>query len=163
MIWLVMGVTGCGKTTLGKALAGRLKIPFHDADDFHPPSNRAKLLRDEPLTDADRRPWLEGLAGKMPDWEKAGGAVLACSALKESYRQILRSSSAPMRVVWVEITPEQAAERLVARKHDLVGKFDKILKGQFADLEVPKAGVTVPAALPTDQQVEKVLAGRNSD
>ena len=78
MIWLVMGVTGCGKTTLGKALADRLKIPFYDADDFHPLANRAKLLRDEPLADADRWPWLQSLADKMKGWEQASGAVLAC-------------------------------------------------------------------------------------
>ena len=163
MIWLVMGVTGCGKTTLGRALADRLKIPFYDADDFHPPKNREKLLQDQPLTDADRQPWLEDLAVQMPAWDKAGGAVLACSALKNSYRQILAGSAVAMRVVWLEISPDQAKERLMSRKHDLVGKFEKILQGQFADLEAPRSAVVVPAILPTDRQVELALAGRNSD
>ncbi len=158
-----MGVTGCGKTTLGRALAERLKIPFYDADDFHPPRNREKLLQDQPLTDADRGPWLGTLAEQMPSWEKAGGAVLACSALKKSYRQILAGSAVSMRVVWLEISPDQAKERLVSRKHDLVGKFEKILQGQFADLEAPRSAVVVPAILPTDRQVELALAGRNSD
>lgn len=162
MIWLVMGVTGCGKTTLGKALADRLNISFYDADDFHPPNNRMKLLRDEPLTDVDRWPWLEILTAKMPEWDQCGGAVLACSALKDSYRQMLANSAVPMRVVWIEITLEQAKKRLNTRKHDLVGKYEKILQGQFADLEKPRVAVTVSAGLAIDQQVEWVIAGGDS-
>ena len=127
MIWLVMGVTGSGKTTLGKALAERLKVPFYDADDFHPPGNREKLSRDEPLQDADRWPWLEKLAGLMPGWEASGGAVLACSALKEAYRKVLAGSGTPMKVIWLEISAEEVGRRLGSRKHDLVGKFQKIL------------------------------------
>ena len=163
MIWLVMGVIGCGKTTLGRAMAERLKIPFYDADDFHPSANREKLQRDQPLTDVDRRPWLESLAAQMAGWEKSGGAVLACSALKESYRHTLANSGASMKVIWVQITPEQAKERLMSRQHDLVGKFEKILKAQFADLEAPKNAVVVAANLPTNRQLELALSGRNSD
>jgi len=163
VIWLVMGVTSCGKTTLGRALANRLKIPFYDADDFHPPKNREKLLRDQPLTDEDRWPWLESLAGKIPGWEKAGGAVLACSALKEAYRKILARSSVPIRVVWIQITPDQAQERLKIRKHDLVGRFEKILQGQFADLEEPSGAVAVSAVSSTDEQVARILDAGNSD
>lgn len=157
MIWLVMGVTGCGKTTLGRALAERLKIPFYDADDFHPPNNRAKLLRDEPLTDIDRWPWLEELADKMHAWEGKGGAVLACSALKEAYRQVLATSGALMRVIFLEISADEAESRLRARKHDLVGKFQQILAGQFRDLEKPKAALVLDAKLPNQQQIELIL------
>ncbi|NBS15108.1 MAG: gluconokinase [Verrucomicrobia bacterium] len=162
MIWLVMGVTGCGKTTLGRILAERLKIPFYDADDFHPPNNRAKLLRDEPLTDVDRQPWLESLADKMPEWEKVGGAVLACSALKEAYRKVLAGSGAPMKVIWLEISAEEVGRRLGSRKHDLVGKFHKILAGQFRDLEKPKNAVVVDAKLPNRVQIEVILAPKNA-
>lgn len=162
MIWLVMGVTGCGKTTLGKALAERLKIPFYDADDFHPAGNREKLLRDQPLTDEDRWPWLRILADQMPGWEKTGGAVLACSALKQAYRDVLAGSGVPMKVVLVEITPEQAKERLTGRKHELVGRFDKILKAQFRDLEKPKNAVVLNAGLPTLQQVKSFLNEQKS-
>jgi carbohydrate kinase (thermoresistant glucokinase family) len=158
VIWLVMGVTGCGKTTMGRALAERLKIPFYDADDFHPTPNRAKLLRDEPLTDADRQPWLESLADKMPEWEKAGGAVLACSALKEAYRKVLGGSGAPMKVIWLKISAEEVARRLGSRKHDLVGKFQKILVGQFRDLEKPKNAIVLDAKLPNRDQIEVILA-----
>lgn len=158
MIWLVMGVTGCGKTTLGKALADRLKIPFYDADDFHPLANRAKLLRDEPLADADRWPWLQSLADKMKGWEQASGAVLACSALKDSYRQVLASSGVPMKVIWLEISVEEAGKRLGTRKHDLVGKFQKILAGQFRDLEKPKNAIVLDASLPHPQQLKAILS-----
>ena len=157
MIWLVMGVTGCGKTTLGKALAERLKVPFYDADDFHPPGNREKLSRDEPLQDADRWPWLEKLAGLMPGWEASGGAVLACSALKEAYRKVLAGSGTPMKVIWLEISAEEVGRRLGSRKHDLVGKFQKILIGQFRDLEKPKNAIVLDARLSNLQQIEAIL------
>ncbi|MFM8653842.1 MAG: gluconokinase [Verrucomicrobiota bacterium] len=162
MIWLVMGVTGCGKTTLGKALAERLKIPFYDADDFHPPNNRTKLLRDEPLTDIDRWPWLEELAERMHAWEREGGAVLACSALKEAYRQVLATSGAPITVIYLEISVEEAESRLRGRKHDLVGNFQQILAGQFRDLEKPRKGVVLEAKLPNQQQIELILGLKNA-
>jgi len=157
VIWLVMGVTGCGKTTLGKALAERLNVPFYDADDFHPPANREKLSRDEPLQDADRWPWLEKLAGLMPGWEASGGAVLACSALKEAYRKVLAGSGTPMKVIWLEISAEEVGRRLGSRKHDLVGKFQKILIGQFRDLEKPKNAIVLDARLSNLQQIEAIL------
>ena len=161
MIWLVMGVTGCGKTTLGRALAERLKIPFYDADDFHPPANREKLSRDEPLQDADRLPWLEKLARLIPGWEASGGAVLACSALKEAYRKVLGGSGVPMKVIWLEISAEEVGRRLESRKHVLVGKFQKILAGQFRDLEKPKNAIVVDAKLPKREQIEVILGLKN--
>src|SRR5688500_10102545 len=85
LIIIVMGVTGSGKTTLGRALAERLNLPFYDADDFHPDANREKLRNNIPLDDHDRWPWLKVLAQKLIEWERTGGAVLACSALKKSY------------------------------------------------------------------------------
>ena len=158
MIWLVMGVTGCGKTTLGRALAGELKIPFYDADDFHPPANREKLSQDEPLQDKDRLPWLTKLAERMSAWEASGGAVLACSALKEAYRKVLAGSGAPMKVIWLEISVEEVGRRLGSRKHDLVGKFQKILVGQFRDLEKPKNAIVLDARLSNLHQIETILA-----
>src|SRR5216684_3378750 len=91
MLYLVMGVTGCGKSTIGSALAEQLDLPFYDADAFHPAENRAKLERNEPLDDSDRWPWLSRIAMHVPRWEARGGAVLACSALKEAYRTVLLS------------------------------------------------------------------------
>src|SRR5260370_9510219 len=92
-----MGVCGCGKTTVGQALANQLGWPFFDADDFHPPANVAKMAKSVALTDEDREPWLDGVAAAMRAVARKGQhAVLACSALKESYRhRIARGLEAP--------------------------------------------------------------------
>ena len=83
MIYIFYGVSGVGKTTLGKAWAKELSLPFFDADDFHPASNKDKMSAGQALTDEDRWPWLSKLKTAFPQWENEGGAVLACSALKE--------------------------------------------------------------------------------
>jgi len=160
MLILVMGVTGAGKTTVGKRLAERLGLPFHDGDDFHPPENRRKMANDQPLNDDDRRPWLEALASAAGDWEKSGAAVLACSALKRRYRETLFSRVTESRTVFLEITPEQAKQRLEARKgrHAFIADYDRVLAGQFADLEPPEPSIRVPAVLPLDEVVERAAA-----
>jgi len=89
MVFIVMGVSGCGKTTVGKLLAGRIAFPFHDADDFHSQGNLEKMNNGVPLTDEDRVPWLFDLAVHVAQWNRHGGAVLACSALKKQYRDML--------------------------------------------------------------------------
>src|SRR5450631_3926682 len=100
MIVVIMGVCGCGKTTVGQALANRLGWPFFDADDFHPPANVAKMATGVALTDEDREPWLDRLAAEMRAVARKGRhAVLACSALKESYRQ--RIARGMERPEWV--------------------------------------------------------------
>jgi carbohydrate kinase (thermoresistant glucokinase family) len=145
MLYLVMGVTGCGKTTIGAELAERLDLPFYDADAFHPPANRAKLARNEPLDDDDRRPWLERLASHVPRWEARGGAVLACSALKESYRRVLLGAASRSRVIFVDVPRDAVRKRLDGRRgrHPLVHDFDRIVEGQFRDLERPEGALVV--------------------
>ena len=96
MIVVVMGVSGAGKSTIGRLLAERLGYPFLDADEFHPPESIAKMAAGTPLTDADREPWLELLNGKLRERENA---VLACSALKQTYRQMLSRGLADCRFV----------------------------------------------------------------
>ena len=97
MIVVVMGVTGCGKSTVGAALAARLGWPFLDADDFHPEANVAKMASGVPLDDGDRWPWLDRIADELRRIEAAGGsAVLACSALKEAYRERLAAGDEPI-------------------------------------------------------------------
>lgn len=157
MLILVMGVTAAGKSTVGRSLAERLGLPFHDADDFHPEANRLKMARNEALNDDDRRPWLEALAAAAADWDRTGGAVLACSALKQAYRDLLFSRVAEGRIVFLEITPEQAAARLEARKgqHTIIRDYDRVLRGQFADLEPPEPSIRVPAVLPLGELVER--------
>jgi len=82
-----MGICGCGKSLIGQLLAQRMGLDFYDADDYHPPESVKKMRLGIALDDDDRIPWLKRMAEEMPDWESSGGAVLACSALKESYRK----------------------------------------------------------------------------
>ncbi len=160
MIIIVMGVTGCGKSTVGALLAQRLGGRFFDADDHHPPANRAKLLANIPLTDEDRWPWLASLSDLLRRESAHGGTiVLACSALKASYREVFRSCGKPTRFVYLAGTQARFAERLRARagSHDLIRDFDRILDGQFRDLEPPAEAIVVDTAKPADEQVGQVL------
>ena len=112
MIVIVFGVSGCGKTTVGSRLAERLKIPFHDGDEFHPPENVQKMARGIPLVREDRLPWLRTMAGEMVGWEESGGAVLACSALKAEYRDIL--SEGDTSIAWVYL---RGSKELILSRH----------------------------------------------
>jgi gluconokinase len=141
MIAIVMGVTGSGKTSVGRLLAQQLGWEFADADDFHPSANVEKISHGIPLTDEDRAPWLERLRIQIANWIVNGqNAVLACSALKRTYRQEL-SVGPEVRFVYLKGSPELIAQRLRLRR----GHFadEKILASQFADLEEPEAVVTV--------------------
>ncbi|HLV65943.1 MAG TPA: gluconokinase, GntK/IdnK-type [Polyangiaceae bacterium] len=159
MLILVMGVTGAGKSTVGRALAARLGLPFYDADDFHPLENRQKMAANIPLDDADRRPWLELLAKKACGWERAGGAVLACSALKQAYRDLLFAKVGELRIVFLEITREHVSARLERRKgqHAIIRDYDRVLAGQFGDLEPPAAAFRVSALLEPVEIVERIV------
>ncbi len=160
MFVLVMGVTACGKTTLGKRLALCLGLPFYDADDYHPPENRAKMAADLPLSDADRWPWLFRLAALAEAWENQGGAVLACSALKQAYRDALLQRLHAPRVVYLELSRAEAERRLEQRRgqHAIVGEFARLLDGQYRDLEPPCDALTVPAELEPAALVARAAA-----
>jgi gluconokinase len=126
-----MGVSGSGKSTVGFALAQRLRVPFLDADAVHPPANIAKMAANEPLTDDDRHPWLE----KVGEW-LAGhreGGVVACSALKRKYRDQLRSHCPAVEFLHLRGSPELIGHRLAAR----TGHFmpAALLRSQFDALE----------------------------
>jgi gluconokinase len=143
MIVIVMGVVGVGKTTVGSLLAGQLGWAFADADDFHPQFNVEKIRRGIPLTDDDRRPWLERLRAEISGWVAEGrNVVLACSALKRSYRQELEVGP-EVQFVYLKGSASLIAQRLRSRK----GHFadEQILASQFADLEEPEAVVTAEA------------------
>jgi gluconokinase len=150
---IVMGVSGSGKSTIGKPLAGRLGFPFLDADEFHPPENVAKMAAGTPLTDADRRPWLALLNGKLKE-EK--NAVLACSALKESYRQLLSQGLADCRYVHLRGSIELIRSRLADRKHRYMPA--SLLESQFKTLEPPANAIDVDIAQPPDRCVEQITA-----
>jgi carbohydrate kinase (thermoresistant glucokinase family) len=159
MLILVMGVTGTGKSTLAKHLAERLGLPYFDADDFHPASNKQKMAANVPLTDEDRQPWLERLAAEAESWERQGGAVLACSALKQRYRALLFSRVEQGRVVYLDVERAELERRLQVRRgsHEFIGSFDRILEGQFRDLEPPENAIVVPGRLDHDAGVELVV------
>lgn len=156
MIVVVMGVTGCGKTTVGAALAQRMGWRFLDADDFHPPANVAKMAAGTPLVDEDRWPWLDRLAAELRAIEQSGGsAVLACSALKESYRARLAAAG---DVRFVHLTGDEAtiAARLASRRHRYMPA--SLLSSQFATLERPANAVEVDVRLPVERQVDAIRA-----
>lgn len=141
MIVIVMGVVGAGKTTVGRMLATQLGWLFADADDFHPQSNVEKISHGIPLTDDDRRPWLEHLRAAIDNWiAQRSSVVLACSALKRSYRQELEAGP-EVRFVYLKGSANLIAERLRERHGHFAG--EQILASQFADLEEPKHAVVV--------------------
>src|SRR5450432_1033869 len=155
MFVIVMGVTGSGKSTIGKRLAGRLDLPFHDADDYHSPENRAKMAADVALEDADRRPWLQHLSRLALDWQAAGGAVLACSALKQAHRDVLLEFVPEHRVVYLDLPRASAERRLAERRghHPFVRDFEHLLDGQYRDLEAPTDALHLAADLPVEEIV----------
>jgi len=157
MIVVVMGVCGSGKSTVGQALARRLGVAFHDADDFHPRANIDKMAAGNPLNDDDRRPWLEAMALAMSGWEDKGGAVLACSALKQSYRDLLARGAGDVRFVYLWGTREVLLQRLGARG----GHFMKpaMLDSQLSALEEPSGALSINIDEPPEAIIERAVAG----
>ena len=148
-----MGVSGCGKTTVGDALATALGWAFFDADDYHPEENIAKMGRGEALNDADRKPWLEKLS-RLIDSEKERGTVIACSALKQSYRDILNKNT-PVRFIYLHGSRELIAKRIATREHFMP---PKLLESQFADLEIPGIAIQVSVDQSVSAIVEEILS-----
>ena len=137
---LVMGVSGSGKTTVGKAVAASLGSLFLDADDFHPPENLAKMAAGISLTDQDREPWLAEIASKLATLRTEGRSfVLACSALKERYRKVLSQAAPGLVLVWLEGPPELIHERMLSRKHHFMPPA--LLESQLATLEPPECAI----------------------
>lgn len=157
--WLViMGVSGCGKSSLGQALAADLGLPLIEGDDFHPEANIRKMRSGTPLTDADRAGWLARLGEELA--ARPGGAVLTCSALKRSYRELLRAAVPGLRFVFMQIGRDEAVARVQAR--EAVHIFPaSLVDSQFQTLESPvgEAGVvTVQATAPLAESVAQVRA-----
>jgi gluconokinase len=144
MILIVMGVVGSGKTTVGQLLAEQLGWEFADADNFHSPANKEKIRKGIGLTDADREPWLQGLRAAIVQWIAGRrSVVLACSALKRSYRAELEVGS-EVRFVYLKGSAALIASRLKARRGHFAN--EQILASQLSDLQEPENAVTVGIA-----------------
>ena len=156
MVILLMGVSGAGKTTVGKLLAADLGWEFADADDYHSSANVEKMRKGIPLNDADRAPWLETLRGLIANWLATGkNAVLGCSALKREYRQVLRVAP-EVRVVYLRGTPQILRQRLRSRH----GHFmtERMLESQLAALEEPEDAVVADVDRSSEEIVAEIRA-----
>ena len=153
-LFLVMGVSGCGKSTVGRKLAEELQIPFLDADDFHGEANRAKMANGIPLTDEDRIPWLQQIHEEARrHFAEGESVVLACSALKESYRAILRERLNTI-IIWLDPGEEILARRLTQR----TGHFmpASLLASQLETLEAPKNAIRIRGDLEIDEILREI-------
>lgn len=156
-----MGVAGAGKSTVGAALARALDWPFYDGDDFHPQANVDKMAAGIPLTDIDRRPWLDRLHELMAEKLSVGASlVLACSALKESYRQRLTADLPSVRFVYLKGDYAHLNARLANRG----GHYMKpeMLNSQFAALEEPTNAIVVPVGQSVDEIVATLVRSVSS-
>lgn len=135
-IVVVMGVAGAGKTTVGRRLADLLAAPFHEGDVFHPPANIAKMSAGTPLDDSDRLPWLQAIAAEIDRARQARqGMVVACSALKRAYREILIGQRPDVRLAYLRGSPNLIQGRMQARRDHFMPPT--LLPSQFATLEEP--------------------------
>lgn len=167
----VMGVSGSGKTTVGAALAQRLRVPFADADDFHPPANVAKMSAGIPLDDDDRLPWLRTIGEWLAAHSAGGtangtatGAVVSCSALKRSYRDVLRESAPGQLFVHLHGSREVVARRVAGRPGHFMPAT--LVDSQFATLEPladDEAGLTLDLDRSVDDLVTEFLAATVTD
>jgi gluconokinase len=153
---VLMGVAGSGKTAVGMQVAQKLSWIFLDADNFHPPANIEKMKHGIPLNDQDRAPWLQRLHDELQDQMAEGhSVVLACSALKETYRKVLRDEVSPPTFVYLDVDPETIRDRLQHRTAHFFPK--ELMESQFAALEKPKDAVIVDARKPLADVVDQVI------
>ena len=145
MIILIMGVSGSGKTTVGKLLADSLQWEFSDADAFHSPENVEKMRQGIPLSEADRKPWLQDLQTTIQQWlQENKNVVLACSALKDSYRQFLLVDRDRIKLVYLKGSYELIQKRLQERHNHYMS--EKLLDSQFDTLEEPLDAISIDVA-----------------
>jgi gluconokinase len=157
---VVMGVSGCGKTTIAQMIAAKLGVSFFDADDFHPQSNIDKMASGTPLTDIDRQPWLETLAQKLKESETQGRIVLACSALKQSYRNTL-NSRCKHKPTFIYLKGSKSV--LSTRLQNRAGHFmpDTLLDSQLATLEEPHDAIIVDIDQPANIILTQIMKNFN--
>ena len=156
MVIVLMGVSGSGKTTIGRALAKSLRWGFSDADDFHSAANVEKMKKGIPLTDEDRKPWLRSIRAAIEQWNRdEPGHVLACSALKGRYREILGRDDPEVKFVYLQGSFDLISQRLKERK----GHFfnPALLRSQFEALESPKDALVVDISKDPQEVVSAIL------
>ena len=152
-----MGVSGCGKTTVGRALAERLDATFLDADDFHPAASVEKMRAGIPLNDEDRTPWLATLNRELRERSLSGErVVLACSALKIRYREAIGAQLSNVDWIFLDGSFEVIAERVRARANHYMP--ESLLRSQFEVLERPDSAICISVELTTAEQVEAALS-----
>jgi carbohydrate kinase (thermoresistant glucokinase family) len=160
MVLILMGPMGCGKTTIGKMLAKRLGWSFFDGDDFHPKKNVEKMRAGIALTDEDRKLWLENLHADIQRWLKdKENAILACSALKQAYRDILGVDQNTVRTVYLKGSYELLRKRIEDRHHPYMDK--NLLRSQLDTLEEPKDGLTVDISAAPEIVVSTIINNLN--
>jgi gluconokinase len=153
---IVMGVAGCGKTTVGELLAKRLGWNFYDADAFHPAENIAKMANGTPLNDSDRVPWLAALHALISaSLQENRPAVLACSALKESYRKQLLEGNEGVQIVYLKGSYDLIWSRISLRKEHYMKP--QMLRSQFETLEEPANALTFDVSMPPAELVREIL------
>jgi gluconokinase len=152
MIVVLMGVSGSGKTTIGKTLAERLGWKFIEGDDFHPRENVAKMAAGVPLEDSDRWPWLDALNRVL---RAQHDAIVTCSALKASYRRRLLAGVEDSRLVYLEGSKALIASRVAARKHRYMPA--SLLDSQFSALEPPAEAIRIDVGAPVEASVDAIV------
>ncbi len=154
--FIVMGVSGCGKSSVGKSLAEKLEWNFYDADDFHPPANVQKMADGIPLNDSDRAPWLASLHDLISSSLKTDRpGVLACSALKERYRQQLMDGNDDVQLVYLKGSYDLIWSRMITRKEHYMKPH--MLQSQFDTLEEPSNALIVDIAPSVDDILQEIL------
>ncbi|ELR73429.1 Gluconokinase [Fulvivirga imtechensis AK7] len=155
-IYIIIGPSGVGKTTIGTLLSRRLNLPFYDADDFHPENNINKMKAGIPLCDEDRFPWLNTLSDSIKKWHTGTGAVVACSALKEKYRRQLMSIP-DKYTTWIYLRGNESLirGRLANRKRHFFNK--ELLSSQYSELEVPEYGCHIDVNKGPQDVVDEIL------
>ena len=162
MVCIIMGVSGCGKSTVGEQLAPRLGLSYYDADEFHSAANIAKMSHGTPLTDDDRHDWLATLATDLGQWEAAGGAILACSALKEAYRTTLQGGvSSPIHWVFLDGPRELLLERMDGRQGHYM--HANMLDSQLATLERPAYALRLSITATPGELVQQIVDAKEQN